>query len=418
MSARKAKGGRKAALTSPITASDDDDASSAGSAASSTEGRRRGKKGKRGGSVDTYEDGSGDEDETPLTWEEEFRLLVSDGLTEKRTTTRESALSKIVQILSQHYAEEVLENNRVTLHEALKRSVRREAKESTLASKAFAVLFANLGPGNADLLHDVSPVFKSTIRSSASASAKAESIRALGVGSFVNHTLPEEISEVIDLMRDMLSSKTPNSEILKAALDIIGLLFTALPSNSDVQRAVFDNTMDTYLQLLESKDPEVRIAAGENVALMYELLSDDDQTVDYEHYDELMENLSTLANESTKSKSKKEKSNQKAAFRSIISAVDERDYPSTKLQFGQQTVYIDGFARLRQLNVMREVLGEGMHIHFVDNPLMNELFGVSSDGPTGGKVIRNAAEGKGRSKDRTAERSGKVREIDFGSDYY
>lgn len=404
MSKRGMKKTRRASLAN---SSDVEGGTSSGTESlNSEEGKQKGKARNSPAKSSTVSSATNrdEEDETSLGWEYDLKHAIEDELVEKRTSTREEALEKIIRFLSQNSAAHVLENHRQSIYENLKRSIRRgEAKESSLASKALSLLFITLGPDEEEMFKDIAPVLRTVALNATSDAAKAEAVRALGTVSFITDPLlPAEIMGIINFLDIILSSKDTAPEVTVAALDSYGLLFSILDGSV---REAFDRTMPAHMKHLKSTNGDVRIAAGENVALMYESLAQRGR-VHYDHQDELLDILETLANESVKHKSKKERSTQKAAFRDIIRAIADGQTMSTKLQFKNDVVHIEGFAQCKQLNVFRELLGEGFHVQFLENPLLQDVFGVSFDG-SGKDRVPSSTAGRSRTVGMKADRSSK-----------
>ena len=124
-------------------------------------------------------------------------------------------------------------------------------------------------------------------------------------------------------------------------------------------------------QLLESTDVELRITAGETIALMYELARDIDPQFDGEDIDCICETLKELATDSNKFRAKKDRRQQRSSFRDVLRAVEEGDAPSYSVRFGMEYISINSWTRKRQYDSLCHVLTIGMNVHLtVSLPLL------------------------------------------------
>jgi len=76
---------------------------------------------------------------------------------------------------------------------------------------------------------------------------------------------------------------------------------------------------------------------------------------------------------------KKDKDKQRNIFKQISSYLFENISPEEVLSFKHQKFTFDTWTSIHQLNFFRECLGEGLHIHFVQNNLIHDIFDISLD---------------------------------------
>src|SRR6185312_6234303 len=141
------------------------------------------------------------------------------------------------------------------------------------------------------------------------------------------------------------SVNAPNDSLtIAAALKAYGLLYAGLwgdsKRNSPAAREEFERIMPMHVMHLESPSMDVRVASGENIALMFEILkigrargagewgeaseSDEDyeESEDYEDMERLLESLNTLARDATRWRGKAERKTQRSVFRNISRTVE------------------------------------------------------------------------------------------------
>ena len=81
-----------------------------------------------------------------------------------------------------------------------------------------------------------------------------------------------------------------------------------------------------------------------------------------------------MATDSTKSRSKKDKKEQRSSFRDILRGVEEGDPPQEKVKFGQEILYLDAWYKKLQYDWFCKMLGSGMNLHLRSNYMLREIF--------------------------------------------
>ncbi|KAG0362728.1 Interferon- developmental regulator 1 [Mortierella sp. AD032] len=306
---------------------------------------------------------------------------------------------------------ELLDSHKDDLMDLLKRCIKRGGtRECVLAANVIAVVFITAGQEDEQVLIDMAPLLKYTITNHDQPEAKAACLYALATACYMSSAPQPSHLPTYDLLhyladlaapKDASSSSTATqSETLIAALESFGLLFAALfgkgiasddndeESNSgddtgtgsqhekDLQQArrLFSKMIPTiHYTLLEHPSVEVRVASGEVVGLMFEILDhyerqrqrhedeaginehrqelqrgretyqddeeeDDDWDDDgggggggiapttgpfrYRDRQDLVDVLANLATDSNRHRSKKDRCTGRSAFRDILKTVD------------------------------------------------------------------------------------------------
>ncbi|KAF9150968.1 Interferon- developmental regulator 1 [Linnemannia schmuckeri] len=250
----------------------------------------------------------------------ESRILDAiEQLGEKRSSTREEALTKLVAILSQHFVAELLDSHKEDLMDLLKKSIKRGGtRECVLAANVITLIFITAGEDDEQVLTDMAPLLKYTITNHDQPEVKAACLYTLATACYISSTpqpshLPtyEMLNYLADLVvpKDSHSSSSSAAAIhsgtLVAALESFGLLFAALfgrnsTSNNDDDsdrssgdepgtrsqhekdaqqaRRLFSKMIPAiHYTLLEYPSVEVRVASGEVVGLMFEVLDHHEQ---------------------------------------------------------------------------------------------------------------------------------------------
>jgi len=158
---------------------------------------------------------------------------------------------------------------------------------------------------------------------------------------------------------------------------------------------------------LDQSDLEVRLAAGEALAILVEMcelgegLSDessysesDDDEAEYAisnghsnsgkktNMKMLIEKLRALSVESHKYRAKKDRRQQHHSFRDYLHAVEDGDGPGFNMRFGVgEVLEIESWAKKRQYDAICKVLGSGINRHLMENPIVRQVFELGHPKP-------------------------------------
>ncbi|RUS26002.1 interferon-related developmental regulator-domain-containing protein [Jimgerdemannia flammicorona] len=385
-----------------------------------------------GSTVDSYTSTGSrafDDDAIITNWEDELKQSIED-LGEKRTSTRESALVKYTTLLSRKYAAPLIESQHHNLVDLLKRCIKRpgNTRENVLAARAVSLTFINHGDiGQAEqeeLYQEVLPMLKYIITNIASAEVKASCLQSLSITTFIAASTADSI-DCLNFFYEILQSAGHSVHIddvededamtivMASAARGYGLLYAVIWGDGRGRRGdawdEFEKSMPAHLKLLDSISMEVRVASGENIALMFESIdlhnndpenSDEDDAAlpQYDDIDNLMARLQNLATDSNRRRNKKERASQRSAFRDIVRTVEGGERPTEKFKFRRSAVHFTGWSKIVELAAFRETLKEGLSVHFEENELLQTIFSYSPDhshflhSPRPGSVMSAAAD--------------------------
>lgn len=217
----------------------------------------------------------------------------------------------------------------------------------------------------------------------------------------------DELLEIIE--SDGRSIEAEDSgNVVAAACEEWGFLATSIEDLEEKTEAA----MDAFVEQLESNDPSVQIAAGENIALLHEKSytareADDDPASEEEDSDghpidnsvvkrydvyrqtnQLKHTLSQLATESSRHIARKDRKLLHVNFADILNTVE---HPSrgpryqnaidseTGKKYGSRmtvrihktgTMKIDKWWKLHRLQELRRILGGGFVVHYENNEVV------------------------------------------------
>ena len=268
-----------------------------------------------------------------------------------------------------------------------------------------------------DSVYDaIFPILKNVYTDSEHYSVKATAIHTLGAAVMFGGASETGIEEVMDTLLEIIESDgdsvgaADSGEVVAAACEEWGFLATTIEDIQDKTEVA----MDAFVEQLESSNTSVQVAAGENIALLYEKSytereEDDDPPSDevdedgypidsslvkrYEVYrqkHQLEHTLSQLANESSRRIAKKDRKALHVNFAHILNTVE---YPQrgpryqkalhkdTHQRYGSRltvrihktgTMKIDRWWKMHRLQALRRVLGGGFVVHYENNEVVFE----------------------------------------------
>ncbi|KAG9440436.1 hypothetical protein H6P81_020601 [Aristolochia fimbriata] len=329
-----------------------------------------------------------------------------DALYEKRGSVREKALEGLVSDFASQVQSQFAESNCITLQHQFINSIKRgSASEASLASRALGLLALTVGSG--DSAHEIleeSLVNLAQVLKSGSDSRKQSSVLdCLAVLTFVGGNESEETQKSMQLIWQLIHPKPranvgvaskPTPSVVAAAVSAWSFLLTTVDgwrmSSSDWQESA------SYLStLLDKDDRAIRLAAGEAIALIFEISSfekglrgnNGDSVVEGKNSqgifsyvealkDKILNQVRSLSMEAGgKGSAKKDLNNQRSLFRDVLEFLEYGHCPETsiKMQHGDPLV-VSTWSQLIQLNFMKHFLGSGFAKHMQENELLHDVF--------------------------------------------
>ncbi|KAI8149944.1 interferon-related developmental regulator [Fennellomyces sp. T-0311] len=314
-----------------------------------------------------------DIDETSLA--DQLRHAVDD-LGEKRASVREAALTRLNRFLSYCYCGDYFDANpanQEALLQLLMRSLRKPGStlEAILAAKGIGLAFINNGADDQDELFGmVLSLLKNTMTDASDVRLKHQCIETLALITLIAAS-DADTKGGLDYFYKLLvsngSSLQPDTKLSQGALD--ELLCTTLRAYGLLYASVFGDgragwedawdesqgVMPVHLDFLESASKESRVAAGENVALMFDCVhvshkhateDDVEEMPEYEEMDELIDMLQRLSTDSNRRVNKQDRKEQKSAFRDIIRSIESGSRPKQKLKIDGQPMIFRGWGNV------------------------------------------------------------------------
>jgi len=264
------------------------------------------------------------------------------------------------------------------LTEAIKKSIKRGSKaETELSLKTLSILGVTLGVESEPMFREIfqllDVIVKDTEKDADIRSAAEASLSSL---YFIACKDDHAIMEHISLLQTYF-----NSNICYTALKCWGLLTTRVVKQY-IHSTLLKQTLNQFFLLLDNPDVDIRAAAGENIALLIEterdLCSEEEYDLnninDFVNVEDMLSKLCDLATDRNRYQAKKEIIKQRTSFKEIYRFINDNELEEIKLKFNKQSVVFDTWVKLKQLAFFREIVGEGLQTHFVENEFVQEVF--------------------------------------------
>eukprot|EP01118_Nematostelium_gracile_P016287 TRINITY_DN6705_c0_g1_i1.p1 TRINITY_DN6705_c0_g1~~TRINITY_DN6705_c0_g1_i1.p1 ORF type:complete len:388 (+),score=103.05 TRINITY_DN6705_c0_g1_i1:84-1247(+) len=309
-------------------------------------------------------------------------------LGEKRSTDREKALAFIIKDMRMHYQLSFAEKNKMTLLESFKRGLKRGAvKEQTLTATALNLLAITMGADAEEIYKEMNSTLLEVISNTQSDETKAAVLNTLSILLFVGNPDEQTTIASLEIFSKIFSAMEGRPIVQTAAMRAWAFLVTTVSSNH-VHSILLPEHLQTFVTYLQSEDVELRVAAGECIALLFEIAREEEgedfamsdiggyASVDV---DELLNTLYSLSSDKTKQRAKKDKIKQKIPFKEIVNTVETGESPIETLSFKFQKFDFDSWHKIIQLNTLRDTLAQGLQTHFESNDLIQEIFNIRLD---------------------------------------
>ncbi|KAI5925126.1 interferon-related developmental regulator-domain-containing protein [Camillea tinctor] len=356
------------------------------------------------------------EDAVSFTWIDRLHSHIEDLVDRKRSSTqgRESSLISYTNLLRHHYAAEHVETRFGELIPALMRSVRSSSNiEETLA--ALRALTVTILSTQSDTVYGhVYPTLKGVCHDSEESSIKVAAIEAMCIATMCGGGSLTAAEELMELLLEIIESDGhsieagDNGPVVCAALAGWGFVAT----NLDDLHEQSETALEAFTEQLDSIDVDVQIAAGNNIALIFEAAreyeeeTEESWNLQYDHH-RLVQRMSALARESSKSVSKKNRKQLHSSFNSIVTSLEHGRgpaYSTTKrvvnphtggkktdisrgedVEFGYRekirihnlSMVIDSWSLSARLEMIKPIIGGGLATHYMENPAIKELLSTA-----------------------------------------
>jgi len=289
------------------------------------------------------------------------------------------------------------------------------------------LLLLQLGSDD-EVFRTFAPVLKTTMMdTSASCQSRTACAEALGVLSFLSDQEPQAFKETMTLLEGIFSASylkgdgsTPNhcpntTNVHSSAMASWNLLMTVVPYS--ISDEFIESHLRKLLEVMTSSDIELRITAGEAIAILYEHARANDEDFEADCYDELCVSLRKLSTECNKYRAKKDRKQQRSSFRDILNYVEDYQFSNETIKMNRERLLLDSWTAKTRYDSLCHVLGSGMKIHLQGNEFLRDIFELGPPQDTSlptrliskeNRRFQQTEAFKARTKNRTKQRDKKT----------
>ncbi|NXW08131.1 IFRD1 regulator, partial [Fregetta grallaria] len=316
----------------------------------------------------------------------EYKLKGFIDLTlDKSAKTRQAALESLKSAFSSKILYEFIMERRMTLTDSIERCIKKGKSDEQCAAAGLACLLCvQMGSGieSEEIFKTLGPVLKKIVcDGTASIQARQACATCLGICCFIVTDDITELYSTMECLENIFTkayqrdrdtngvSSTHNTVLHISALLAWTLLLTICPMN-EVKKKI-EMHLHKLPSLLSCDDLNMRIAAGETLALLFELARETDAVT-----------LKSKSNTSWKKKKSLERFQDKTVLFTVVGMltrclcrkVPERDFPTEMVKFGPERMYIDCWVKKQTYDTFKEILGSGMQYHLQSNDFLRNVF--------------------------------------------
>ncbi|KAG8577608.1 hypothetical protein GDO81_010232 [Engystomops pustulosus] len=302
---------------------------------------------------------------------------------DKSAKTRQAALEGLKSGLSSKILYDFIVERRITLTDSIERCLKKgKGEEQRVAAALACLLCCQLGSGmeSEEVFRTLAPVLKSIISDrSANMSARQACASYLGLCCFIATDDIEDLYMTMECMENLFTKQyhaeggTDNASALHIQALLSWALLLTICHSSEVKKKI-DMHIHKLPRLLSCDDVNMRIAAGETLALLFELAREADAEFYYEDLEPLTETLKALATDCNKHRAKVDRRKQRSVFRDVLRAVEDGDFQSEVIRFGRERMQIDCWVKRLTYGVFKELFGSGMQFHLMTNGFLRSIF--------------------------------------------
>ncbi|XP_015586439.1 interferon-related developmental regulator 2 [Cephus cinctus] len=345
--------------------------------------------------LDDVNDNEIDEIAQQEAFEEKLKEAI-DGLTQKSAKGRTLCFNGIEKIFAIKYIPDFVEDRKMTITDSIERGLKKgRGDEQSTAARLSTLLCVQLGAFESAEV--VCRDLKSTLTfiandKTAQPNARSECCWALSMNQFLSGNDAGDTIEIAQLLSNIFAGSylKGNGAVPIVAADMAALHAAALSSwtllltvmsPADIYNLLGSDRINNYMpslnrlrELLESPHLEIRISAGEALAVIFELGREYAEDYEQDWALDLVNVLKDLATDSNKYRAKKDRKQQRASFRDILRYIEEDIVPEMHIRFGRETLFLEGWCARAQYNTCCRFLGPGINIHLAENLLLREIF--------------------------------------------
>ncbi|KAB2030286.1 hypothetical protein ES319_D05G220900v1 [Gossypium barbadense] len=335
-----------------------------------------------------------------------------DALYEKRGSTREKALAVIIEAFNSNLqqGQQFVERKFATLlHQCLNSIKKGSSKEISLASHTIGLLALTVGPGDnaREILEESMIPLSQAFKSGSDPSKTASLLECMAVITFVGGNDPEDTEKSMQIIWQVVLPKLgsnvvavkPSAAVITAVVSAWSFLLTTM-DGWRLNPKLWQESITYLSSLLDKDDRSVRIAAGEALAVIFEMgslekfaaetkgssdgsVSEGNKSKEGFSYiqglkGKILNQVRDLSVEAGgKGSAKKDLNNQRNLFKDVLEFLEDCYSPNTSMKIGGDLLQTSSWSQLIQLNFLRCFLAGGFTKHMQENEFLQDIFGFT-----------------------------------------
>lgn len=344
-----------------------------------------------GNASDDYQEESGILDSQTV----EDRLIEAfDNLTTKSAKTRLVAFESIRKTLSERYLIEFVFNRKITILDSISRCIKRsKGQDLGHAANLISIICATIGPDP-----QTDPIFSELVSQllvlladqTIQPDVRQKCARTIAICAYIIG-IEGYLEQIMDRLYAIFCAScakgdntipNPSAQIAalhSTCLQAWALLLTAVNNSSpQVAFELVEGYVDKITELLDSPHLDVKISAGETLAVMCEIIKSQNEDLTADDFDDLCDKIRELVTDTQKSRGKKDLRQQRSNFREILAAIEENETPNLIIKFGRERLTLESWSRRRQYDAFCELFGAGINHHLAENEVLRDIFGLGT----------------------------------------
>ncbi|KAI8903116.1 interferon-related developmental regulator [Gorgonomyces haynaldii] len=252
-------------------------------------------------------------------------------LDERKQQTREDALRKLIRIMIRKPLQ--FQDRLKDWMPLLKKTVKKQGQEAILTMQLLSLIWVQAGEQE-QWFDEFEEILLGYLTSD-NVQLKATAIETLGIIVLLEGLPLKHVRDINDQIQTILEDPEQDPVVLQSGLNAFGVLFGLIPEKYSQDELL--DIKDAHGFLLEHEDPETRLLAAENLALMVQ------DTLEKENDLGDLTQIKRLLQEQLQPKriAKREKALTKASFREVMESIEDNKTPSIKLKYKHETIQVD-----------------------------------------------------------------------------
>uniref|UniRef100_A0AC34RJ56 Interferon-related developmental regulator 1 n=1 Tax=Panagrolaimus sp. JU765 TaxID=591449 RepID=A0AC34RJ56_9BILA len=300
-------------------------------------------------------------------------------LIDKRNHVRLQGLNRFIMLARKSVSCTEMNDSFNTIAEAIERNLHHDDDEVLKACSAAALFSILSGQEIEDQIEPIAVVLRALTRDHTKSEAlRASGAQALGLIVMLSSDQPRDIEDSIKVLYDVWSgfrTTSTTSSLFTASLASWVLLIHK--ANAVTISRAYNDGVTKLTKFLESTNVDIRIAAGEALAALYELGSKDDDDFEFTNHQHIKSLFEELSQDTLKYHAKKDKRMQRFSFRQIMDIIFNDIYPDTEVQFSKREVLeITSCVDRLFYDALCNFLQGSTNLHIQKNPIVREVFSL------------------------------------------